>query len=70
MSEQYNVELLGELPINTKIREYGDTGKPIVLSDPGSDESEAFINIAKRLIKEVNILNSSESAVPSLEIEI
>jgi ATP-binding protein involved in chromosome partitioning len=70
MSEQYNVELLGEIPINTKIREYGDTGKPIVLSDPGSDESEAFINIAKRLIKEVNILNSSESAVPSLEIEI
>jgi len=70
MSDQYNVALLGEIPINTKIREYGDNGKPIVIADPGSAEAEAFISIAKKLVKEVNILNSNESAVPSLEIEI
>src|SRR5690606_20726372 len=27
MSDQYNVALLGEIPINTRIREYGDNGK-------------------------------------------
>ncbi|HLT24790.1 MAG TPA: P-loop NTPase, partial [Ignavibacteria bacterium] len=70
MSDQYNVALLGEIPINTRIREYGDNGKPIVIADPGSPEAEAFISIAKKLVKEVNILNSNESAVPSLEIEI
>lgn len=70
MSDDYNVALLGEIPINTKVREFGDSGKPIVLADPDSPEAEAFISIAKKLVKEVNILNSNESAVPSLEIEI
>ena len=70
MSSEYNVDLLGEIPINTNIREYGDSGKPMVISDPDSKEARIFIDIARKLVKEVNIKNNISEKVPSLEIEI
>ena len=68
MSREYNVKLLGEIPIATKIREYGDSGIPIVNSQPESDISKMFKKISTELIKEINIRNSTESGRPKLEI--
>lgn len=70
MSDEYNVQLLGEIPINTKIREFGDNGKPIVLADPDSPEAQSFNSIAKKLVKEINLRNNKTKEIPSLEIEI
>jgi ATP-binding protein involved in chromosome partitioning len=41
-----SVGLLGQVPIEVAIREGGDTGRPIVLSDPASPASGAFGGIA------------------------
>lgn len=68
MCEENNVPLLGQIPINKKIREGGDAGKPIVLSEPDSQEASAFIDIAKKLIKEVNFRNLEANEKPNLEI--
>ena len=70
MSDEYNVQLLGEIPINTKIREYGDNGKPVVLAEPDSPEAQSFNTIAKKLVKEINLRNNKTKEIPSLEIEI
>ncbi len=70
MSEEYNVRLLGEIPINTKIREFGDNGKPIVLAEPDSPEAQSFNSIAKKLVTEINLRNNKAKEIPSLEIEI
>ena len=70
MSKEYGVELLGEIPINRKIREYGDSGNPIVIAEPDAAESLAYDGIAKKLIKEINVRNTSESSVPNVEIEV
>ena len=70
MSDEYKVNLLGEIPINTSIREYGDSGKPIVIADPSSPEAESFIDIARKFVNEVNLKNNVSGKVPSLEIEI
>jgi ATP-binding protein involved in chromosome partitioning len=70
MSDEYNVNLLGEIPINTSIREYGDSGKPIVIADPASPEAESFIDIARKFVNEVNLKNNIADKIPSLEIEI
>ena len=60
MSAEYGVNLLGEIPIKTKIREYGDAGMPIVISEPASDISNIFKSISLELVKEINNRNNIE----------
>ena len=43
------VPLLGSVPIDPRVREGGDTGRPIVLDDPAADASVALLAIAKDL---------------------
>jgi ATP-binding protein involved in chromosome partitioning len=43
------VNLLGQVPIEIAIREGGDAGQPIVLSDPASPAAQAFGSIADTL---------------------
>ncbi|NYD30820.1 ATP-binding protein involved in chromosome partitioning [Nocardioides kongjuensis] len=45
----YDVPLLGEVPIDVALREGGDTGKPIVESDPTSPAAVALTAVAERL---------------------
>jgi len=68
MSKEDKVILLGEIPINTKIRESGDIGTPIVIREPESIESGVFNSIRKSLIKEVNLMNVSDVQNPNVEI--
>lgn len=71
MCEEIGVELLGEIPINSKIREQGDAGNPIVNSNPEEEESQTFKNIAKNLIVSINKRNSSgkQSKGPEIIME-
>ncbi len=52
-AEKLGTEFLGEIPLYTKIREGGDTGKPIVVLEPDSEHTKKFIEIAQNLHKEV-----------------
>ncbi len=49
-AERLETEYLGEIPIDQKIREGGDSGKPIVLADPKADSSKAFLEIAGKIV--------------------
>ncbi len=42
MAEQYGVQLLGELPLDIRIREEADGGSPTVVADPGSERARAY----------------------------
>ncbi|MGZ4518208.1 MAG: P-loop NTPase, partial [Mycobacteriaceae bacterium] len=44
-----DVPLLGQVPLETKVREAGDAGVPIVLSDPESPAAVALSAIADKL---------------------
>jgi ATP-binding protein involved in chromosome partitioning len=57
----FGVPFLGEVPLNTLLREGGDTGKPIVASDPGSLVAIAFKEIAEKVAAQVSIANLSNS---------
>jgi len=57
----FGVPFLGEVPLNTSLREGGDTGKPIVASDPGSLVAIAFKEIAEKVAAQVSIANLSNS---------
>lgn len=70
MSEEYKVKLLGEIPINTKVRIGSDEGVPIVISDENSDVSKIFTSISKQIINEVNFMNVVSKQSSNLVIEI
>jgi ATP-binding protein involved in chromosome partitioning len=44
-----SVPLLGQVPLDTRVREAGDAGTPIVLSDPEAPAAKALDAIAERL---------------------
>ncbi|VAW37005.1 [4Fe-4S] cluster assembly scaffold protein Mrp (=ApbC) [hydrothermal vent metagenome] len=52
-AERYEVELLGKLPIDIKIREGGDSGRPVVTAAPDSKEACAFTDIAQKVAEKI-----------------
>ncbi|HEY3325558.1 MAG TPA: iron-sulfur cluster carrier protein ApbC [Novimethylophilus sp.] len=48
MCRDYNVELLGSLPLDIKIREQSDTGMPTVVADPDGKIAATYREIARR----------------------
>jgi ATP-binding protein involved in chromosome partitioning len=48
-AERLGVEFLGELPLDMAIRETSDSGRPIVIADPGSEHAKVYRAIAQRV---------------------
>ena len=49
MAEQYNVDFLGSLPLDIRIREETDAGKPTVAAEPEHAISLTYRDIARRI---------------------
>ncbi len=48
MAAQYGVALLGELPLDARIREEADSGQPTVVAAPQSPRAQAYLAMARR----------------------
>jgi len=48
MAQQYGVRLLGELPLDSRIREEADGGRPTVVAAPDSARAQAYFAMARR----------------------
>jgi len=59
------VPFLGRIPVYQPIREGGDSGNPIVLSEPDSAAARAFFEVAERTAAQISIaaLNPATAAV-------
>ena len=55
MAAELGVPFLGRLPIYQPIREGGDTGVPLVISEPDSPAARAFMAAAERTAAQVSI---------------
>ena len=47
LATQLGVRLLGQVPLDVRVREAADAGVPLVLSDPASEPAEAFLALAR-----------------------
>jgi len=56
VAKELSVDFLGEVPIDPRIAEDGDLGKPIVESQPDSPSSHAFQEIAGKVARKVAML--------------
>lgn len=63
MCRDYNVELLGSLPLDISIREHTDAGKPSVAAEPDSAISNTYRLIARRVAARISRLAKDNSAV-------
>jgi len=55
MAAQYDVPLLGSLPLDIRIREQADSGVPTVAADPESPLSLAYRDIARRTAARLSV---------------
>jgi ATP-binding protein involved in chromosome partitioning len=70
MAEQYGVDLLGELPLDIRIREQADAGKPTVAAEPESALGRAYIDMARRIAGRLAASGiKGAAAFPSISIE-
>ncbi|MBN1203615.1 MAG: iron-sulfur cluster carrier protein ApbC [Myxococcaceae bacterium] len=61
-AEMFNISFLGEVPLELKVRESGDSGVPVVAGAPDSPEAQAFMEIARNVAGRVS--TQSARAVP------
>ena len=55
-SKKLDVPFLGEVPIDLKIREGGDAGRPVLVDDSESPQSKVFMNLAEQLAARISSL--------------
>ena len=61
LSAQYNIPLLGRLPLNTQIRENADAGRPSVIA--GDDAAESYMLIAEKIINQLPKVEKPENRI-------
>jgi ATP-binding protein involved in chromosome partitioning len=55
LAETYGVPFLGAIPLGIEVREGGDNGVPVVVSQPGSPQARAFRHVAEEVARQVSI---------------
>lgn len=70
MCDDYKVDLLGSLPLDIKIREQADGGKPTVIAEPDSKIASIYREIARKAaIKIANAALDHSSKFPNIVIQ-
>ncbi len=54
LAESTNLPLLGQIPLDPRIQEGGDTGRPIVVAEPASSAAKALVKVAARVVERMN----------------
>jgi len=62
MSEDYDVDFLGGLPLDKRIREETDSGKPTVVAEPDSRISQIYREIARRMAAKLSLKSKDYAA--------
>jgi ATP-binding protein involved in chromosome partitioning len=57
MAEDMGIPMLGQIPIDTRVRSGGDEGRPIVSAAPDAPAAKAFFDIAGRVAAEISKQN-------------
>jgi ATP-binding protein involved in chromosome partitioning len=70
MGKDYNIEMLGALPLDIRIREQADSGRPTVVSEPEGRVAEIYRQIARRLaVKIAEKAQDHSAAFPKIVIQ-
>ncbi len=63
VAEFAEAPLIGQLPLDTSVREWGDAGTPVVQAAPGSPIARAFVEVAERLVEQCDRANAAQGGL-------
>nr|WP_229794315.1 iron-sulfur cluster carrier protein ApbC [Arenicella chitinivorans] len=70
MADEYDLELLGEIPLEMAIRELADSGTPTVVAEPTSKTAARYRDIALRIAGKLSIKKKDfSSKFPNIVVE-
>jgi ATP-binding protein involved in chromosome partitioning len=70
MCADYDVEFLGGLPLDIRIREQADSGNPTVVSDPDGNIAKVYKQIARRVaVKIADMAQDHSAAFPKIVVQ-
>ncbi|MEX0730855.1 MAG: iron-sulfur cluster carrier protein ApbC [Aquisalimonadaceae bacterium] len=70
MADQYGVDMLGSLPLDIRIREQADGGKPTVIADPEGTLAQAYREISRRIAAKLSLqAKDFSSRFPKIVVE-
>ncbi len=69
MAQQYGVELLAELPLDIRIRQEADDGRPTVAAEPESTIGRAYIGMARAAAAQLAAGSAQAAAFPTISVE-
>jgi len=67
MAEQFNLPLLGEIPITGDIVAGGDAGTPLVIAQPGHPQSQTFLDIAQQVLNQLEQVETRDGQSTTLQ---
>ena len=67
LAAEMNVPLLGQIPLVQGIREGGDTGRPVA-TDENSPSGQAFLDLARETVRQIEIRNASAEPTQIVQI--
>jgi ATP-binding protein involved in chromosome partitioning len=68
MATELGVPFFGRIPIYQPIREGSDNGVPLMISEPDSPASQAFMGAAERMAAQVSIASFNRPATIPLTV--
>jgi ATP-binding protein involved in chromosome partitioning len=68
MAAELGVPFIGRIPIYQPIREGGDSGVPLVIGEPDSPASKAFVAAADRLAAQISLASYNRSTTIPLTV--
>ncbi len=70
LAKEAGVPFLGAIPIDPAVREGGDSGTPIVVSNPDSPVAQAFIRLAEQLAAQLSIQALKGTSAGPVDIKL
>ena len=68
MATELGVPFIGRIPIYQPIREGGDSGTPLLISEPDSPAARAFVSAAERVAAELSIASYNRATTIPLTV--
>lgn len=69
MAQQYGVDLLAELPLDIRIREQADAGRPTVVAEPDGALARAYLEMARRVAAGLAVSGRKQAPLPTISVE-
>ncbi|MEB3859677.1 MAG: Mrp/NBP35 family ATP-binding protein, partial [Desulfurococcales archaeon] len=65
LAKEFDIELLGSIPLDPRIREANDKGRVFFMENPDAEASKKFLEITDKII---NIVEKGKARIPRVEI--